>query len=87
MKKFSIAIILTISVILSTFGIVNAASTNYFESDGTDYSWSFDERTGKLSINKVSNGSYSTTDYSSVASNVTSIFLSTPRQSSSALLT
>lgn len=73
MKKFSIAIILTISVILSTFGIVNAASTNYFESDGTDYSWSFDEGSGKLSINKVSNGSYSTTNYSSVASKVTSI--------------
>lgn len=73
MKKLSIALILTISVVLSMFSIVNAASTNYFYSDGTAYSWSFDEGSGKLSINKVSNGSYSTTDYSSVASNVTSI--------------
>ena len=73
MKKFSIALILTLGIILSLFNAVSADSSKYFDSDGTAYEWGFNESTGELTIKKVYPDNYTSNDYSSVASKVKSI--------------
>ena len=75
MKKFSIALILTLGIILSMFSVVNADSSNYFYSDGTVYQWSLDENSGKLTISKKTKLFFTANDYSSVASKVKSIYI------------
>ena len=75
MKKFSIALILTLGIILSMFSVVNADSSNYFYSDGTVYQWSLDENSGKLTIFKKTKYLFTANDYSSVASKVKSIYI------------
>ena len=75
MKKFSIALILTLGIIISLFSVVSADDTSkYFTSDGTAYEWSFNESSGELTISKVyPSGNYTSNDYSSVASRIKSI--------------
>ena len=74
MKKIFISLILTLSIVFAAFGIVSAETPQYLKNGDEYYQWSFNSKTGELSVSPayVDPGTR-TTSVTSAASDATTL--------------